>query len=789
MVGTTTPSQAWAILNRHARDDIAPLRLKDLCTDNDRITSLVTVHSGSQNAVSRFITSANNTNYPLRSVNRTLIADFSRQRMTLETVNHLLRLATAVDVRGFILTLAWGQNDRFDPISTASKEGGEDRQRHFFGEDARTMNRHSYKYNSRQHEDASTVDFESDVVNTNNRPMSPSRSVISNNNVKKTRFAQNSADSDNLHQQSDDVSTVYSHQPLTPSPSYLSTTNKVPFRTSPSMHMSLRTPSHCKLKILISNATNALDEVHSQWKRVQLIASSIRKGQMRGASGQTLSNLLIIGKGVAFSGIQFIYKALKNNEEGFSGLCSGMKGNRPRAMRFLSSLDPVGVHSALSDWDPENTCVISIILNEEDTELLKVTQVIKKWLIRGMKSMMKREEIIIGKHVLLVTSSEGIYNSNSITKAECTFLIPSFARCEAFTTTSVAGILPLAIAFGWGVVQEILNGAHDLDTHFVETNPRHNLPVLLALVDLWNDHFLPMSCSFKPSGGKMITPYIDSFECYPAFVATLESQVCGRTYHSGRSRSPHAYVAPSGVVVDGGLCGSFDRMVYQGRRAPQCELLTAIEPQLPSGIDELIQVEVENEYGQVEQSNQDYSICSYFAHADTMAFGGGFRSRDGQGGGSVHTGMGSTAFYGQGLGSASFDDSYVPPTPQVSQDVDIAYGNRPSTLLLCSCCDPFTIGQLIALSEHRAIMTAKLWDIEHFAFTQQHGSNLKSKQVGDIAEKLDHLYQRLDLLGNVDEDDDTDPVGGPILNLATTTLLGHYATMIYQQKLRSKSKR
>ena len=83
MVGATTPSQAWAILSRHARDDIAPLRLKDLCTDNDRITSLVTVHSGSQNARDRFVTSAKNTNSPLRQMNRTLIADFSRQRMTL----------------------------------------------------------------------------------------------------------------------------------------------------------------------------------------------------------------------------------------------------------------------------------------------------------------------------------------------------------------------------------------------------------------------------------------------------------------------------------------------------------------------------------------------------------------------------------------------------------------------------------------------------------------------------------------------------------------------------------
>jgi len=340
-------------------------------------------------------------------------------------------------------------------------------------------------------------------------------------------------------------------------------------------------------------------------------------------------------------------------------------------------------------------------------------------------------------------------------------------------------------------VQDILNGAHDLDTHFVETNPRHNLPVLLALVDLWNDHFLPSSCSYKPCGGKMITPFMESFSSYPSFVATLEAQVCGQANHSGRNRNPYSHVAPSGLVVDGGINGAFDRVSYQGRRAPPCELIVAMEPQLPSSrMDkDFMKFYSECVYGESEQSNQDRSICSFFSHADVMAFGsGGYRNRDGRGGSSVHTGGGSSAF-GHGLGSASFD-SHVPSTPQaVSHDNDFAEGNRPSSLLICTRCDPFTIGQLVALSEHRALISAKLWDVEHYAFTQLHGSSIRSKQTEGMAEKLDLLYQRLDLVGNVDEDGETDPVGGPKLNLATTTLLGHYASRMHEQKARYKTER
>jgi glucose-6-phosphate isomerase len=96
MAGTgATASQAWAILKRHARDEIEPLRLQELCRDNDRVSSLVCVHSPTPN--------------------RMLVVDLSRQRMTLETLNHLLRLASARGVRKYIARLAWGENDPDNP--------------------------------------------------------------------------------------------------------------------------------------------------------------------------------------------------------------------------------------------------------------------------------------------------------------------------------------------------------------------------------------------------------------------------------------------------------------------------------------------------------------------------------------------------------------------------------------------------------------------------------------------------------------------------------------------------
>jgi len=854
MVGSSTsisPSQAWAILSRHARDDIAPLRLKELCTDNDRVSSLVTVHSGSEKASSRFVASANarasasdknkpsakkgnntngysSNNAHSNNANRILVADLSRQRMTLETLNHLLRLSTAVDVRGFISTLAWGQNNRFDPLlpngngtGNGTSNGNMGTNHHGGGGafnfskmgmtiHTNTSARHQRQHNQYHHEDANTLLQSS--IHANSRPLSPARSTTSH--VKKTRFAQSEFEiQQQQHQQqhSDDVSVAYSHSTYPyNSPSYASLINKAPLTTSPSMHMALRAPSHCNLQMLTTNGTNALDEIHTEWKRIQLVTSSIRKGQMKGVSGHILKNILVIGKGTAFSAMQFMYNALKNDEEGYSGLAEGKFERRgagndnynqyhnARSMRFISSLDPVALHTTLSDWNPEQTCVISIIMNSDETDLLHLTQLVKQWLSHGLHSHTKRQDLITGKHVLFVTASEILYHTQAVTKNECTFLIPTFARSEAFTTFTAASLVPLSIAFGWDVVQQILNGAHDMDTHFVETNPRHNLPVLLALVDLWNDHFLSSSCAYKPCGGKMITPFMHSFASYPLFVATLEAQVCGRVNYggvggsgSGRNNRNHSYstnIAPSGLVVDGGLCGEYDRILYQGRRAPQCEVIMAMEPQLPirgsAGID-FTQMLLSGINGDNEQSNQDRYMSSFFAHADVMAFGSS-GSRAAHSRGSAGSGGGGSFHFGGGLGSASFDSHTVPTN---ASDSEFADGNRPSSLLICSRCDPFTIGQLIALSEHRALVTAKLWNIEHHAFTQSHGNILRTKKVDNLTEKLDLLYQRLDLVGTVEEQDETDAVGGPKLNLATTSLLGHYATRMYEQKLRMKDKK
>lgn len=293
---------------------------------------------------------------------------------------------------------------------------------------------------------------------------------------------------------------------------------------------------------------------------------------------------------------------------------------------------------------------------------------------------------------------------------------------------------PLSIVYGWPIAKEFLDGAHDMDTHFVETNPRHNLPVLLALTDVWNDAFLGTSA-------RVVTPWTEAFAAFPAFVGALEAQTCGR---------PSGHMTPSklkcsSAIVDGGLDCAFDRSSYQASHVMNSELVMAMDPQIqfnagralgPSGIEDVF-------------SAQDTLMCSLFAHADELAFG-----------------------YNRNTG-----DAVLPPSSPMAAgatDSDLSEGNRPSVLLMPGKLDSFACGQLVALSEHRAVVKAHLWGLD--PFVRETGSSLRMYRTDQLKEDLHELLQR-----SVDEEDEGE-TSDRRMTLSTKTILGHYATIVRDQR-------
>jgi glucose-6-phosphate isomerase len=309
-------------------------------------------------------------------------------------------------------------------------------------------------------------------------------------------------------------------------------------------------------------------------------------------------------------------------------------------------------------------------------------------------------------------------------------------------------------------VEQFLAGAHDMDGHFVETNPRHNLPVLLALTDVWNDSFLG-------SNGRIVTPFTEAFAAYPAFCATLEAQTCGNASSSMTSKS-----CSSSLVIDGGLHNAYDRALYQTGRVVPSELVMTMDSQISSNAASTIGLHGMDDV----HATQDALICSMFAHADELAFGTDSSTSLGQPPPPIAAS--STTTTPTLLDTTTYGNSNNHHTNETD---DVSDGNRPSTLLMCGICDAFTCGQLVALAEHRAVVKARIWDVDPFA--KEIGSSLRSKRTETLKDHLQNMF------GQEEEEEENDAAAGAGdtnnegINLSTKTILRHYANMLRDQRI------
>ena len=373
MAGTgATASQAWAILKRHARDEIAPLRLKELCRDNDRVSSLVAVYNATPD--------------------RILLADLSRQRLSLETLNHLLRLATARGIKKYITKLVWGQNDPDNPViplrlRQKQQRQGQHHRGGFVGEDRK----------------------------------------------KATRFEEADEAGGGKHQHSNSASTPSER----PAQSIL----------IPSFHLSLRAPRDQGLEMLTADGINALSEIHREWGRIERISESLRRGQLPGVTGSMIRDVVVVGRGVPMMALRFVYLALLKDETASMGSRAGLgdassrrragvQGCGYRRIKFLTTVDPVRQAAVVADLDPACTIVISLALSgNEETDM--ATRTMRSWLLKSLGNG-RRQEVVLSKHMMFVTSNERIAAAK---KPESVFLLPNHSRCEAFTSFTAATLL------------------------------------------------------------------------------------------------------------------------------------------------------------------------------------------------------------------------------------------------------------------------------------------------------------------------------------------------------------
>ncbi|TFZ06557.1 glucose-6-phosphate isomerase [Ramlibacter henchirensis] len=131
--------------------------------------------------------------------------------------------------------------------------------------------------------------------------------------------------------------------------------------------------------------------------------------------------------------------------------------------------------------------------------------------------------------------------------------------------------LPIAIAVGAGRFRELLAGAHEMDRHFREAPPERNLPLRLALLDVWYR-------DFHGFNSRSVAPYHSSLRRLPAYLQQLEMESNGKRVD--RQGRPLPFATSPVVWGEPGTNGqhAYFQMLHQGTDVVPVEFVAVKTP-------------------------------------------------------------------------------------------------------------------------------------------------------------------------------------------------------------------
>jgi glucose-6-phosphate isomerase len=375
-----------------------------------------------------------------------------------------------------------------------------------------------------------------------------------------------------------------------------------------------------------------------------------------GATGKPLTSVVSIGIGGSYLGPEFVFEALRTDPEA-SAAAEG------RSLRFLANVDPVDVARALAGLNPETTLVVIVSKTFTTAETMLNARTIRRWLLDNMpRSARCSDADILRQHIAAVSTAIGKATDFGIA-ADNIFGFWDWVGGR-YSVCSAVGVLPLSLQYGSAVVNRFLAGAHDMDRHFFESPLRTNLPVLLGLLGLWNSSFLGHSA-------RAILPYAQALVRFAAHIQQVDMESNGKRVTA--DGTPLPFVAGEIVFGEPGTNGqhSFYQLLHQGRVVP-AEFIGFCRSPQPVHLD-----------GE-SVSNHDELMSNFFAQPDALA-------------------VGKTV--------AELEREGVPPHLHPHKEFP---GNRPSLSLLFSELNAFSVGQLLALYEHRVAVQGFVWNVNSF---------------------------------------------------------------------------
>lgn len=420
---------------------------------------------------------------------------------------------------------------------------------------------------------------------------------------------------------------------------------------------------------------DVMPQVRAVRKQMRDIVERVRSGLWRGFKGDAIQNIVNIGIGGSDLGPKMATRALSAFE------------HPHLEFYYVSNLDSAHLAPLLERLDPRTTLFIVASKTFTTQETSINAQTARTWLMAAAM-----EEWAIAKHFIAVTSSPD--------KA-AEFGIPAHNVLQIwdwvggrYSLWSAVG-LSVALAIGMNGFEQLLQGAETMDKHFRSTPLEQNLPVLLALISVWNTNFLGAETT-------AILPYNESIRHLPAFLQQLEMESNGKTV--SRDGLPLSCRANPIVWGEIGVNGqhAFFQLLHQGGWLIPCDFVVAASSDFPL------------------PGHQAPLLANCLAQSAALAFGK------------------TEAQAREELSQAGLSEAQLGKLLPHK----VFAGNQPSTTILMPGLDPFQLGMLLALYEHKVFVQGVIWSINSFdQWGVELGKQLASRLLPAILGNQDYDAQ------------------------------------------------
>jgi len=424
---------------------------------------------------------------------------------------------------------------------------------------------------------------------------------------------------------------------------------------------------------IISDGEDVIPKVKNVLKKMRRFSEEVRSGQWKGFTGKAITSVINIGIGGSDLGPAMVCQALK------------AYGSKTITPYFVSNVDGADLSQALEKCNPETTLFIIASKTFTTQETMTNAFSARDWFLKAAKDNQH-----IKKHFVALSTNQHTVSQFGI-DTENMFEFWDWVGGR-YSLWSAIG-LSIALYIGMDGFEDLLKGGFEMDEHFKTAPIEQNIPMMMGLLGIWYINFFNFpthAILAYDQGLSKLAPYLQQ--------ADMESN--GKFINrDGEHIDFHTGPVIWGEVGTNGQ-HAFYQLLHQGTEIVPADFIMPIESQYALGKDG-------NEHHKILLSN-------FIAQTQSLMLGKTYNEARAE--------IEKQGYEGEDI------ESFI---PQKTFE-----GNRPTSSILFKKLTPKTLGQIIAMYEHKIFTQGIIWNINSFdQWGVEYGKQIAKQVLPKLSEK------------------------------------------------------